>query len=73
MGDRAGVHVHPHMLRRTMALWSLRAGMDIARLAALLGHADLQVVRKYLAIVDADLQDAHREHGAVDASMGKRK
>ena len=73
MGDRAGVHVHPHMLRRTMALWSLRAGMDIARLAALLGHADLQTVRKYLAIVDADLQDAHQQHGAVDASMGKKK
>jgi site-specific recombinase XerD len=73
MGDRAGVHVHPHMVRRTMAIWSLRAGMDIARLAALLGHSDLATVRKYLALVDADLADAHREHGAVDGMLGERK
>jgi len=66
MGARAEVHVHPHMLRRSMAIWSLRAGMDVARLAALLGHADLQTVRKYLAIVEADLQEAHKAHGAVD-------
>ena len=53
MGDRAGVHVHPHMLRRTFAIASLRAGMDVARVAALLGHTDLAAVQGYLAIVDS--------------------
>jgi len=73
MGERAGVHVHSHMLRRTMAIWSLRAGMDVARLAALLGHGDLDTVRRYLALVDDDLRDAHKEHGPVDAMLkGKR-
>jgi len=75
LGERSGVHVTPHMLRRTMAIASLRAGMDVAQLAALLGHSDLATVRRYLNLVDDDLRDAHREHGAVDAMLrreGKR-
>lgn len=72
LGERAGVHVHPHMLRRTFAIWSLRAGMDVARLAALLGHSDLATVRKYLAIEGADLADAHAQHGAVDTLLSKK-
>ena len=72
LGDMAEVHVHPHKLRRSFAIWSLRAGMDVARVAALLGHSDLQVVQGYLAIVESDLQTAHREHGAVDAIFDRR-
>jgi site-specific recombinase XerD len=73
MGERAGVKVYPHMLRRTFAIWSLRAGMDVARLAALLGHSDLATVRKYLPIADSDLADAHAQHGAVDATLTAKK
>ena len=47
-------------------------GDDIARLAALLGHADLQTVRKYLAIVESDLQEAYAQHGAVDKLLNKK-
>lgn len=72
MGERAGVHAHPHMLRRTFAIASLRAGMDVARVAALLGHSDLATVRRYLDLVDDDLADAHREHGAVDSLLAKK-
>lgn len=71
LGERSGVHVTPHMVRRTMAIWSLRAGMDVARLAAILGHSDLDTVRRYLAIDRQDLAEAHKEHGAVDALMSK--
>ena len=73
MGARAGVHVHPHMVRRTFAIWSLRAGMDVARVAALLGHSDLSAVQGYLALAREDLADAHREHGAVDKLLGKQR
>ena len=34
-------HCGPHTFRRTFALWSLRNGMDIFRLARLMGHADI--------------------------------
>ena len=50
LGKRAGVaHCHPHTFRRTCALWSLRAGMSVYHLQAIMGHSDLQVLRRYLA------------------------
>lgn len=67
-----GVKVSPHMLRRTFAIASLRAGMDVARVAALLGHSDLAAVQGYLAIAQEDLATAHREHGAVDTMLAKK-
>lgn len=39
--------VTAHTLRRTMATLSLLHGMDAYTLARMLGHADLQVLRKY--------------------------
>lgn len=68
IGKRAHVeHCHPHTFRRTFALWSLRAGMDLMRLAALMGHSDLTVLRQYLDLSENDVQDAHQKHGAVAA------
>ena len=70
IGKRAGVaHCNPHAFRRTFALWSLRSGMDLMRLAALMGHADLAVLRQYLDLNHDDLAAAHKEHGAVDALL----
>jgi site-specific recombinase XerD len=71
--DRAGltVKVNPHTLRRTFALWSLRAGMPLPQLASIMGHADLGVLQKYLKLVEQDLQAAHDAHGAVDRYMRK--
>jgi integrase/recombinase XerD len=67
LGQRADVDdCHPHKFRRTCALESLRAGMDLLRLAAMLGHEDLRTLRRYLELVERDLANAHREHGAVD-------
>ena len=67
LGKRAGVaHVHPHTFRRTCALWCLRAGMDVHRLARLLGHADIAILRQYLDLVDDDVKAAQAAFGAVD-------
>lgn len=67
LGKRAGVeHCSPHTFRRSCALWSLRAGMSIYHLQALMGHSDLQVLRRYLDLVEADAQEAHKRYGAVD-------
>ncbi|NOZ51195.1 MAG: tyrosine-type recombinase/integrase [Chloroflexi bacterium] len=62
-------HCHPHTFRRTFALWSLRAGMNIYALQQIMGHSDLQVLRRYLALVQEDLQDAHQRFGAVDTML----
>jgi site-specific recombinase XerD len=67
LGRRAGVdNCHAHTFRRSFALWSLRAGMNIHVLAKIMGHNDLDTLRRYLAIVEEDLADAHKHHGAVD-------
>lgn len=70
LAERSGVeNCHPHTFRRTFALWSLRAGMDVYSLQRLMGHVDLTMLRRYLALVEADLQTAHKEHGPVDSTL----
>lgn len=70
LGKRAGVaHCHPHTFRRTFALWSLRAGMNIYILQSMMGHTTLDVLRSYLALVDTDRALAHQEHGPVDHQL----
>ena len=71
IGERAGVHAHPHKFRRSFALWALRSGMDVFALQRLMGHADLTVLRRYLDQNRADLQQAHALHGPVDSLLQK--
>lgn len=61
----------PRTDRPTFALWSLRGGMDVHTLAALMGHADISVLRQYLALSEADLQRAHQAAGPVDRMLKK--
>jgi integrase/recombinase XerC len=55
-----------HSFRRAFALACLRGGMDVYSLQKLMGHADLSVLRRYLAQTEADLQEAHQRAGPVD-------
>ncbi len=67
LGERAGVaNCSPHTFRRSFALWSLRAGMNVHVLAKIMGHSNLETLRHYLALVEQDLAEAHKQHGAVD-------
>lgn len=59
-------HTTPHDFRRAFALGMLRNGVDIYTLQKLMGHADLQVLRRYLAQTDNDLAAAHRRAGLAD-------
>ena len=61
-----------HRFRRTFAIESLRAGMPLPQLAALMGHAGLAVLQRYLRLVDDDLRAAHEAHGAVDSLLKGR-
>ena len=47
-----------HSFRRAFALNSLRNGVDVFTLQRLMGHADLQVLTRYLAITERDAQSA---------------
>ena len=58
-----------HDFRRAFALNMLRNGVDIFALQRLMGHSDLQVLRRYLAQNDQDTQLAHMRGGPVDNNL----
>jgi site-specific recombinase XerD len=64
---RTGIHITPHVLRRTFTILSLRAGMDPLHLQALGGWASLTMVSHYAQMVDEDLLQAHKAHSPVDS------
>ncbi len=66
LGQRAGIKVSPHALRRTFATLSLRAGMNLLHLQGLMGHSTIEMTRRYVQMLDDDLVEAHREHGPID-------
>lgn len=56
-----------HDFRRAFALNFLRNNPgEIYALQRLMGHADIQVLRRYLAQTDQDISNAHRRGSPVD-------
>ncbi len=41
--DPEGLRVNPHMFRHTFAAWQIRKGTDIAVVAGMLGHRNIQL------------------------------
>ena len=66
LSSRSGIHFSPHVLRRTFVILSLRAGMDVLHLQALLGHSSLDMVQHYAQMVDDDLLQAHMQYSPID-------
>jgi site-specific recombinase XerD len=65
--QKAGVEYQPpHSFRRLFALTMLRNGIDVFSLQLLMGHADLQMLRRYLKQAGSDLQEAHNQASPVD-------
>ena len=59
----------PHDFRRAFALVMLRNGVDVFALQKLMGHSDLQVLRRYLAETNQDVQIAHMRGRPVDSNL----
>lgn len=66
ISKRAKINFSPHALRRTFCILSLRAGMDLLHLQALLGHSSLDMVKHYAQLVDEDLLESHKAHSPID-------
>jgi Phage integrase family len=62
----AGVHVHPHQLRHTLATQAINRGMRLEAIAALLGHRSMHMTLTYARIADRVVAD---EYAAVSAQI----
>ena len=71
--ERTGLKFSPHDMRRFFATASLRSGMNLFHVQALLGHTSLEMTRRYASIVEDDLREAHQLHGPVDHWLQGRK
>ena len=56
-------HQSPHSFRRYFALEMLRNRVDVFSLQLLMGHADIQVLRRFLKQGNQDLSEVHRKAG----------
>lgn len=62
----AGIRCSPHTLRHSFAIAFLRGGGNVLELQQLLGHEDLTMVRRYVALAETDLAQAHRAASPAD-------
>ena len=59
--DKAGIkRFSPHKLRHTYAISFLRNGGNIFALQYSLGHTDLEMTKRYLAVSNVDIIEAHK-------------
>ena len=60
-GQKVGIPFTPHQLRHTFARQMIEAGMPLATLSKLLGHADLDTTTIYTAGADPELNRLYQE------------
>jgi site-specific recombinase XerD len=69
LGRAAGikaVRCNPHSLRHTYALSFLRAGGNVFTLREALGHTNLQMTPKYVAVAQADVEAQSKLYSPMD-------
>lgn len=54
-----GVHIRPYDLRHTFALYFLRNGGHALALQRMMGHSDLSMTKRYVALTDGDIRQQH--------------
>jgi integrase/recombinase XerD len=68
-----GVRFSFHTLRHTMAVNYIRNGGDVFRLQRILGHATLEMTRRYVNLQTADLREVHNKLSLLAKIEGPRR
>lgn len=61
-----GVHIRPYDLRHAFALEFLRSGANAFLLQKTLGHSDLTMTKRYVALTNQDLRNQHNISSPVN-------
>ncbi|MFC3798119.1 tyrosine-type recombinase/integrase [Cohnella sp. GCM10012308] len=68
-----GVHIRPYDLRHSFALYFLRNGANALTLQRILGHADLSMTKRYVALTNNDLKEQHLSATPISTLMPNKK
>jgi integrase/recombinase XerD len=68
-----GTRSSPHTFRHTFARGYLVNGGDVFSVQQILGHATLDMVRRYVGLSEADLVARHRTASPADRLVGVRR
>ena len=69
---KLGTKITPYFLRHAAALGMLRAGMSVFALKDMLGHSDLSMTQKYLALTLDDLRREHAKSSLINVVAPKK-
>jgi integrase/recombinase XerD len=58
-GEKAGIYVHPHLVRHSSASQFIRMGGNPSVLQKILGHASLTTTQRYVHLSNQDLNEAY--------------
>lgn len=72
-GERLGIKVCPYDLRHTFAVEFLRNGGNSFALQRTMGHADMNMTRRYVALTSDDLREQHASSSPVGRLVRKTK
>lgn len=64
LAKRCGIHIHPHIFRRTLATDLARKGMPIQEIQKLLGHTSIETTRKYIETRMEKVEASYRQYVA---------
>lgn len=70
---KLGVHIRPYDLRHAFALEFLRGGASAFALQRTLGHADMKMTQRYVALLDDDLKADHTKASPLNRLIIEKK
>ncbi|MCW2279063.1 tyrosine-type recombinase/integrase [Heliophilum fasciatum] len=72
-GEKMGVAIYPYQLRHTFALEFLRNGGNSFALQKTMGHSDMNMTKRYVALADKDMKQQHELASPVAKLVQERK